>query len=188
MLLCEVFERFALVLPNCVRQSCVDDIFRDVFQIHSALKDIVKAIVLAVNGSKLINETIFLDFLNLFHEHFQFFECSQKFLVIICDTSPLIAIGVQKLSGAPWGLGLKVLDQLLNLTVGNLSFLYNGLIAFPESAPPAVRLLDDIYDLMLRIVLMFALIQAAYAICWLGEVIRASLYFALVEYPLALQA
>jgi len=110
MLLCEVFERFALVLPNCVRQSCVDDIFRDVFQIHSALKDIVKAIVLAVNGSKLINETIFLDFLNLFHEHFQFFECSQKFLVIICDTSPLIAIGVQKLSGAPWGLGLKVLD------------------------------------------------------------------------------
>jgi hypothetical protein len=74
------------------------------------------------------------------------------------------------------------------LTVGNLTFLYNGLIAFPESGPPAVRLLDDIYDLMLRIVLMFALVQAAYAICWLDEVIRASLYFALVEYPLALIA
>ena len=110
MLLCEVFERFALVLPNSVRQSCVDDIFRDVLQILSTLKDIVKAIVLAVNGSKLINETIFLDNLYLLHEHFQFFECSQKSLVIISDTSPLIAIGVQKLSGAPWGLGFKVLD------------------------------------------------------------------------------
>lgn len=101
MLLCEVFERFALVLPNGVRQSCIDDIFRNVYQIHSALKDIVIAIVLAVNGSKLINETIFLDNLYLLHEHFQFFECSQKSLVIISDTSPLIAIGVQKLSGAP---------------------------------------------------------------------------------------
>lgn len=35
---------------------------------------------------------------------------------------------------------------------------------------------------------MFALVQAANAICWLGEVIRASLYFALVEYPLAFLA
>ena len=156
MLLCEVFERFALVLPNGMRQSCVDDIFRDVFQIHSALKDIVKAIVLAVNVSKLINQTIFLDYLYLLHEHFQLFECSQKSLVIICDTPPLIAVGVQKLRGAPLGLGLKVLNQCLNLTVGNLSFLHYGLKIFLESGPPSVRLLDDINDLMLRIVLMVA--------------------------------
>ena len=63
MLLCEVFERIAVVLPNGVRQCCVNDIFCDVFQILGALKDIVKPIILDINGSKLVNETFILDIL-----------------------------------------------------------------------------------------------------------------------------
>ena len=68
MLLCEVFERSSLVLPNGVRQRFIYHIFRYVFQILSGLIHILNAIVFAVNFSKLINETIFFDILYLLHD------------------------------------------------------------------------------------------------------------------------
>ena len=58
------------------------------------------------------------------------------------------------------GLCLKVEDEYLNLLVGNLSSLYYSLISFLESGPPVVRLLDDLYDLMLREVSMLAFVHA----------------------------
>ena len=67
------------------------------------------------------------------------------------------------------------------MLVGNLSSFHYGLISFLERGPPAVRLLDDLYDLMLREVSMLAFIQATNTISWLGEVIGACLLFALVE-------
>jgi len=78
-------------------------------------------------------------------------------------------------------LCLKVEDKCLDLLVGNLSSLYYYLISFLERRPLTVRLLDNLDDLMLREVDMLAFIQTSYAICWLGQVIRASLLFALIE-------
>ena len=67
MFLSKVFKRTDLVLPNSGRQSSIDYIFGNISQILSAQYHLVKAIVLVVGGGKLINETIFLDFLNILH-------------------------------------------------------------------------------------------------------------------------
>jgi hypothetical protein len=78
-------------------------------------------------------------------------------------------------------LCLKVEDEYLDLLVGNLSSLYYYLISFLKRGPLTVRLLDNLDNLMLREVDMLAFIQTSYAICWLGQVIRAFLLFALIE-------
>jgi hypothetical protein len=78
-------------------------------------------------------------------------------------------------------LCLKVEDKCLHLLVGNLSFLHDSFISFLERGPLAVRLLDNLDDLMLREVDMLAFIQTTYTICRLGQVIWACLLFALIE-------
>jgi len=90
MVLREVFKRSALVLPNSLRQSSIDNIFGDIYQILCPLKHLVEAIVLIVGGSKFIYETIFLDFLNFLHVPFQFFECTLKCLEVLCNAPPCI--------------------------------------------------------------------------------------------------
>lgn len=188
MVLREVFKRSALVLPNSLRQSSIDNIFGDIYQILSPLKHLVEAIVLIVGGSKFIYETIFLDFLNFLNVPFQFFKCSLKSLEVFCDAPPCLTVLVQLMRRYPESLCLQVEDECLNLLVRKLCILHNGVISFLECGPLAVRLLDNLYDFMLWVVRMLAYVQAIYAICWLGYMIEACPLFALVEDPLSFVA
>jgi len=99
----------------------------------------------------------------------------------MCDTPPVHTVVTQQISGYLKGLSFEVEDYWLHLLVGNFSSFHYHLISFFECGPPGVRLLDNLYDLMLREVDMLAFVQATYAIHWLAEVIRACLIFALVE-------